>query len=85
MRTRRQTLFDLLGLGVVGQDQGVQVALGSDLELDLLLLLGAAGDSNGGALDAGGWTFVLVFDSLVTFRAIFSLRCQDYIKYDRDS
>ena len=55
MRTRRETLLDLLGLGVVGQDQGVQVALGSDLELDLFLLLGAAGNGDGGALDASGW------------------------------
>lgn len=54
LRTRRQALLDLLGLRVVGEDQGVQVTLGSDLELDLFLLLGAASDGDGRALDASG-------------------------------
>jgi hypothetical protein len=35
-------LLDLVGLGRVVEDQGVQVALGPDLELDLLaVVLGA--------------------------------------------
>jgi hypothetical protein len=35
-RTRRQALLQLLGLIGVLEDQGVQVSLASDLELDVL-------------------------------------------------
>lgn len=46
-RTRRQALLQLLGLLGVLHDQGVQVALAADLELDLLRL--------GVLLDPGGY------------------------------
>ena len=39
MHTRRQRLLELLGLLGVLQDQGVQVRLAPDLELDLVRLL----------------------------------------------
>lgn len=37
-RTRRKRLLELLGLGGVGQGEGVDEALAADLELGLLVL-----------------------------------------------